>query len=237
MFYIFLILGFFCNVSPESYNPHKDSLLLHLDKIRDNEVSDENAKISETSEIEKICEEKPHNFSVYYRMVYYRICANVSNESYDFDRFCDDLQSYNSSEGKQSSNNQREKVLNKIYGCGIKSEERWLALKSCVHIRGYYKEKERLNAENNSRHIYPSYSEWLIHSVPFGLPVACGYTEEQYKESKPPPSIAECLPPSYKWGLYVMFLIDGLIIFAIIISNVTVLAVSFKTKVIYSTHG
>ena len=235
LFFIFVITSLFQINSSESFEINRKSLLLHLDKILDSGFTNKSGNFSEKAKIVQECREKKYNFSVYYQMVYYRVCENVSKENYDFSQFCADLLSGNNTAEKKVSEEERR---DQIYGDGIKSEKRQLALKSCESINAYYQIKQRNIAKNKSQtNIYPLYSEWLIHSVPFGLPVACGFTKEQYIEQSTPPSLAGCLPDSYKWGLYIMFLIDGLIILAIIIANVLVLAVSVKTRMIFNIHG
>uniref|UniRef100_F7ABI9 G-protein coupled receptors family 1 profile domain-containing protein n=2 Tax=Ciona intestinalis TaxID=7719 RepID=F7ABI9_CIOIN len=167
-------------------------------------------------------------------MVYFRLC-NVTNEhkvlervtrKSRFDELCRVFNNGNDDEIRNLGKKY------KIFGAGIEADERQLTVKACDFINDYYNEKTALNATLS----YPRYTEWLIHSVPFNLPVACGFTRERYNSSSTPSSY-NCLATSHVASLYVTYFIDSCILTLIVISNIVILTVTWNTKSMHTAHG
>ena len=113
---------------------------------------------------------------------------------------------------------------------------------ACVSIRDFYHQKLLIFQNDSKIPIkkwiqQPNYTEWFIVHVAFGLPVSCGFTKHAYYSKTPHPAIFDCLPPSYKAALYVMFCLDGLIVFAIFVANILILIVVPKTNIAHTPHG
>ena len=215
-------------------NLQKESLLLYMDKLRDEAKAGQNKSFLIQSGLTTECKERSYALSVYYRMVYFRVCENQEKE---FDRFCLELKSYNNGNSSSLKKVDETADISKIYGPGIKTNQRWLALESCTTIYGYYKAKDELNSVTNANQRYPNYTEWFLHATPFAIPVACGFTEEEYDSQPTTPSTANCLPLLYKVALYFTMVFDGLLVALIFITNLIVLLVSWKTNLMKNTHG
>ena len=218
-------------------NPNRESLLLYMDKLRDIEMG----KINETeakniTSLTYECDRRRYDFSVYFRMVYFRMCGNDSKSYY---RFCADLGFF----FKNNSGIKAKIIKNgmdyRVFGFSQSNNELWYANQACQTIHSFYMEKKILNSETSFALFptQPNFTEWFIHSIPFVDPISCGFTENEYNIKKPKPSASDCLSPNYKWALRATFIIDGIIIITIMISNVIVLAVSWKTKMTKNAHG
>ena len=244
-FFIFLPL-FDCCCSTsinETINLTTESLLLRLDELESR---------GEFEELSKICNERTYAHTVYYRVLYFRFCNKItspakSNE--EFNNFCYNLQDYFADETQPNENtanliddirNTAEKY--ETFGLGIENDHLFEAHTTCVSIRDFYHQK-LLIFQNDSQILskdwiqQPDYMEWFIVSVPFGLPVSCGFTKHAYYNKTPHPTIFDCLPPSYKAALYIMFCLDGSLVFGIFLANILILIVVPKTNIAYTPHG
>ena len=243
-FVIFLLLFCSCySLTNETINLTTESLLLHLDNLESR---------GEFQELEKICNERIYAHTVYYRVLYFRFCSKITipaKSDEEFDNFCDNLQDYFGDETQPYENtaNLIEDIRNtaekhNTFGLGIENDHLFEAHITCVSVRDFYHQK-LLIFQNDSKISFkkwiqqPNYTEWFIVSVPFGLPVACGFTKHAYYSKTPHPAIFDCLPPSYKAAFYVMFCLDGLIVFAIFVANILILIVVPKTNIAHTPHG
>ena len=242
-FVIFLSLFCCCCSSStnETINLTTESLLLHLDKLESR---------GEFEELSKICNKRIYAHTVYYRVLYFRFCNKIPAKSnQEFDNFCNNLQDYFSKDfqpGKNKANlvknitNTAEK--HKAFGLGIENDHLFEAHITCVSIRDFYHQKLLIFQNDSQIPIkewtqQPNYTEWYIVSVPFGLPVTCGFTKHAYYNKTPHPSISNCLPSSYKAALYIVFCLDGLIAFATFLANILILIVVPKTNIAHTPHG
>ncbi|XP_078495738.1 uncharacterized protein LOC108950158 [Ciona intestinalis] len=212
------------SVRVAKFVPNRGSMLVYLDRLND---QDEATFIEE-------CNSRRFDFTVYYRMVYFRLC-NVTDEQKVLERvtkksrFDELCRVFNNGNDNEIQNLGKKY---KIFGAGIEAEERQLTVKACDFINDYYNEKTALNATLS----YPQYTEWLIHSVPFNLPVACGFTRARYNSSSTPSSY-NCLATSHVASLYVTYFIDSCILTLIVISNIVILTVTWNTKSMHTAHG
>ena len=239
---MFLRCFLFMTLFVHSYakiNLRRESLLLFMDKLHDiksGKINQTISKIGTTLEVE--CESRRYESSVYYRMVYFRICKN-STES--FDQFCKQLDEYFEGYSELETKISTIGTENRIFASGSTKSSIWYARQACQNIQSYFKKKVNMNILNETNILFspiqPNYTEWLVHATPFVYPIACGFTKDEYASMSPPPSTANCLSPSYKWALRATYIIDGLIIITITITNVIVLLVSWKTNMINNTHG
>ena len=242
-----IFLSLFCSCCSSSTNATinltTESLLLHLDKLESR---------GEFETLSKICTERIYAHTVYYRVLYFRFCNRIispakSNE--EFDNFCNNLQDYFSEDfqlGKSNANliedirNTAEK--HKAFGLGIENDHLFEAHITCVSIRDFYDQKLLIFQNNFQMRVkewtqQPNYTEWFIDVVPFCLPVSCGFTKHAYYNKTPHPAIFDCLPPSYKAALYIVFCLDSLIVFAIFLANILILIVVPKTNIAHTPHG
>ena len=245
-FIIFLpLMGCCCcsSLTNETINLNTESLLLHFDKLESTE---------EFQELSKICNERVYTFTVYYRVLYFRFCSKITNtakSTEEFDNFCNNLQNYFGDETQPNKNtaNLIEDIRStaekhNTFGLGIENDHLFEAHITCVSIRDFYDQK--LLIFRNDSQIptkewiqQPDYTEWRISSVPFGLPVACGFTKHAYYSKTPHPAIIDCLPPSHKAAVYIIFCLDGLFVFAIFLANILILIVVPKTNIAHTPHG
>ena len=245
-FVIFLQLFACCCCSfltNETINLNTESLLLHFDKLESTE---------EFQVLPKISNERVYAYTVYYRVLYFRFCHKITNtvkSHEEFDNFCNNLQDYfgDDTQPNESTANLIEDIRNtakkhKTFGRGIENDHFFEAHITCVSIRDFYHQK-LLSFQNHSKipikewiH-QPNYTEWFIHAVPFCLPVSCGFTKHAYYNKIPHPTIFDCLPPSYKAAVYIVFCLDGLIVFAIFAANILILIVVPKTNIAHAPHG
>jgi len=208
-----------------------ESFLLYLDNIESK---------SEIQKLTKLCEERTYAHTVYYRVLYFRFCdrlSNVTGGREDFDNFCDNLKDYYGV-GVQDTNTvirsqdiEKSAESHQIFGLGIKSDQLWEAHLTCISVRDFYHQKNLLNraiygnkfqiTKDKEWFHQPNYTEWLVHAIPFCLPVSCGFTKHAYYNRTTPPAIFDCLPPSYKAAIYIVFCIDSLIILASFLANIS----------------
>ena len=243
-FVIFLPLFCSCySLTNETINLTTESLLLHLDNLESR---------GKFQELEKICNERIYAHTVYYRVLYFRFCNKIispAKSDEEFDNFCDNLQDYFGDETQLNKNtaNLIEDIRNtaekhNTFGLGIENDHLFEAHITCVSIRDFYHQKLLIFQNDSKIPIkkwtqQPNYTEWFIVHVAFGLPVSCGFTKHAYYSKTPHPAIFDCLPPSYKATLYVMFCLDGLIVFAIFVANILILIVVPKTNIAHTPHG
>ena len=244
-FFIFLPLFSICcsSLTNETINLTTESLLLHFDKLESK---------GEFEKLSKICNERIYAHTVYHRVLYFRFCHKITNPAKpneEFDNFCDNLRDYFGDETQRHENkvNLIDDIRNtaekqKTFGLGIENDHLFEAHSTCVSIRDFYHQK-LLIFQNDSQIqtkewiLQPDYTEWLIISVPFGLPVSCGFTKHAYYNKTPHPTIIDCLPPSHKATLYMVFCLDGLFVFAIFLANILILIVVPKTNIAHTPHG
>ena len=235
LFPFFILIVLSVRFSCAKIDHQKESLLLYLDEIRDISYESINGNTSgDIKTLEEECSERRYDDSVYHRMVYFRAC-NATTQS--FDDFCSKLLAYYHGNASLKAAIDAEGEEKKVFESGLRKNQRFYAWRACKNIYDYYQVKDSINKNNTGTFNYPNYTEWFIHSIPFALPVACGFTEKTYDKSPNPPSILSCLSHSYKWALYSTFVLDGVIILTITITNVIVLLVSWKTRMTSSTHG
>ena len=244
-FVIFLPLFCCCysSFTNETINLTTESLLLHLEKLESR---------GEFEELSKICNERIYAHTVYYRVLYFRFCNKIispakSNE--EFDRFCDNLQDYFSEDFQPGNNkaNLVEDIRNtakkhETFNLGIENDHLFEAHITCVSVRDFYHQKLLIFRNDFQIQVkkwtqQPNYTEWFIDIVPFCLPVSCGFTKHAYYNKTPYPAVFDCLPPSYKAALYIVFCLDGFIVFAIFVANILILIVVPKTKIAHTPHG
>ena len=217
-----------------------NSLLLYFDNL---------ASSGEGGNLTRFCEERSYAHTVYYRMMYFYFCGSKNSSSNEFLRFCDNLNAY------YSDSNQIEDQIDslaetiretakeyEILGRGLENDQLWEAHLTCTSVQDYYQQKKLLLHGDPHFHTevwiqQPNYTEWFIHTIPFTLPVSCGFTKHAYYERSPHPAIADCLPPSGKAALYILFCVDSLIIIATLVTNTLILVVIPKTKIAQTPHG
>ena len=244
-FAIFLPLLYRCysSLTHETINLTTESLLLHLDNLESR---------GEFEELAKICNKRVYAHTVYYRVLYFQFCNKIvspakSNE--EFDNFCDNLENYFSENFQPGKNNANliEDIRNtaekhKTFGLGIENDHLFEAHITCVSVRDFYHQKLLIFRNNYLIEVkewiqQPNYSEWFFSSAPFGLPVACGFTKHAYYNKTPHPTIFDCQPPSHKAAMYIVFCLDGLIVFVTFLANILILIVVPKTDIARTPHG
>ena len=216
------------------------SLLLYMDKLESR---------GEFEELSNICKERIYAHTVYYRILYFRFCNKITSPAKaneEFDSFCDNLQDYHNKEYRLHNKNRANLVDNirntaekyETFGLGIENDHLFEAYITCVSIRDFHHQKLLIFRNDSKDGIQqPNYTEWFIHSVPFCLPVSCGFTKHTYYNKTPHPAILDCLPPSYKAALYILFCLDGLFVFATFLANILILIVVPKTNIAHTPHG
>lgn len=224
----------------------KNSLLLYLDKLNDTESWEKRTNLitNETFSLKQACIERKYTSTVYYRMLYFRYCLKEESNSSDssFDGLCSDLISYH----ENSSHNllasiQKQATKYQILGHGSAANQLWLAYQTCQYVKSYFDEKKEIQANlplgTNHQFVYPNYTEWLIHTVPFSLPVACGFTRKFYDDQQEVLSSAYCLPSSYKAVLFFIIAFDIVILFVTTMASVIILLSTPKMKIAKTPHG
>ncbi|CAK8679345.1 unnamed protein product [Clavelina lepadiformis] len=228
------------------FNPQRGSLLRYLDTLSDMRYR---GNSSDASVFTKKCKVQEYDHTVYHRLVYLRLCeenesatqgrflAGSGNNSV-FNEFCDLMEMKTNNTGGKTT----EKITNiaedyNIFGPGITSDLHWLAQHACADIRGYYKEKQRLNVDRASidQPLYPNYTEWFFHTIPFALPVACGFTKQRYESGWRSANL--CLPQSYTAALYATFAIDSILLTAVVVANLIILRASWNIVKFHRIYG
>ena len=243
-FVVFLpLFGCCSSFTNQTINLTTESLLLHLDKLESR---------GEFEELSKICHERVYAYTVYYRVLYFRFCNKInspakSNE--EFDNFCNNLQEYFGAETHLNENatNLIEGIRNtaekhKTFGLGIENDHLFEAHITCASVRDFFHQKFLILRNDSQislkdRIKQPDYTEWPLPSVPFGLPASCGFTKHAYYSKASRPAMFDCLPPSHKAAVYIIFCLDGLMVFAIFLANILILIVVPKTNIAHTPHG
>ena len=222
----------------------KDSLLLYLDELKDRETRiNVTSEDSKSSNLANACRERSHTSTVYYRMLYFRFCPSQgSNQSnIAFEQFCLNLNAYFEDHKHQLLNKiEFQATKNRIFGPGIESSQLWLAHRTCGYVKDYFEQKAKLtsNTSNENNHVIrqPNYTEWFIHTIPFSLPVACGFTKQFYDKQKVL-SISHCVPFSSKAALFFILVLDAVIFVIITGASVLILLATPKLKIASTPHG
>ena len=206
------------------FNPVNTSFLHYMTELKQRNAH----------RLQEACNNRVHTATVYYRVVYMKQCSHLltrnvgkdlPNPTDSFDRFCTMLKNYY--EANAASYARIDKMAEEfhVYGPGSIANQRHLAYLACKNIDDY--DHHCINGTQ--------YSEWFIHTIPFSLPVACGYSYKAY--NKTCPSSYDCLGDSGKIALYATLVIDGLIVVCIFVANVAVLMVLLQKSVMRNVHG